>query len=309
MRDVPDLVVTLRSDKSSALPSESVILMAIISNAGVAGAASTTLRWYRSADTNLDKSSDTLLASNTVTSLGAGASITLSNTITTASTSSTNTYFACVDQVSNELDPADNCSSILLLAAPRGTWLPNLDFPSSLLTDAGVRNVHDMWSDGTTMWVLGSASRKLYAYSMSNKARNLTEDFNNITNAGNNSPQGIWSDGTNMWVGYSLRGTNSKIYAYKMSDKTYDSAKDFDTLNDAGNSNARGIWSDGTTMWVSDLTDDKLYAYKMSDKTRDSAKDFDTLNAENGDPTGIWSDGTIMWVMDINDRRIYAYKK
>ena len=190
VRTAADLVVTLRPDKLAALPSESVIFTAIINNAGTEGAASTTLRWYRSADTNLDKSSDTLLASNTVTSLGAGASITLSNTITTASTSSTNTYFACVDQVSNEVDPADNCSSILLPAVPSGTYLPSLDFSRSALAAAGNANPWGMWSDGTNMWVadfVGQRS-KLYAYDLATKARNSSEDFNTLS-----EPQGIFS--------------------------------------------------------------------------------------------------------------------
>ena len=308
VRDAADLVITLRSDKSYALPSESVILMAIISNAGAARAAGITLHWYRSADSNLDKSSDTLLRSNTVTGLGVGASIKLSTNITTASTSSTNTYFAYVDQVSNEVDTADNLSSILLLAVPRTTYLPGLDF--NTLDDAENDNPFGLWSDGTTMWVgdNGFTRTKIYAYDLATKARNSSEDFNTLVAAGNLTCRGIWSDGTTMWV---IDSEDRKIYAYSLSTKARNTNEEFNTLA-AGNRSPQDLWSDGTTMWVADNlrgTNSKLYAYKMSDKTRDSAKDFDTLNdAGNTFARGLWSDGTTMWVLDFDDDRLYAYK-
>ena len=303
VRGVADLVVTLRSDKFAALPSESVIFTAMISNAGVAGAASTTLRWYRSADTNLDKSSDTLLASNTVTSLGAGASITLSNTITTASNSSTNTYFACVDQVSNELDPADNCSSILLPAVPRTTYLPSLDFTRSFLEDAGNASPVGLWSDGTTMWVADSVDDKIYAYDLVTKEHNTNEDFNTLSNAGNGNAHSLWSDGTTMWV---VDDTDNKIYAYSMSTKAHVPAKDFTNLSAAGNTDFLGLWSDGTTLWVTDYSDEKLYAYDLATKARNTDKEFNST--DNDGPSSIWSDGTTMWIGHINAPKLYAYK-
>ena len=41
---------------------------------------------------------------------------------------------------------------------------------------------------------------KIYAYSMSTKARDTNRDFSALSAAGNNEPRGIWSDGTAMWV-------------------------------------------------------------------------------------------------------------
>ena len=303
VRGVADLVVTLRSDKLAALPSESVIFTAIISNAGVAGAASTTLRWYRSADTNLDKSSDTNFATNAVTSLGAGASITLSNTITTASTSSTNTYFACVDQVSNELDPADNCSSILLLAVPRTTYLPSLDFNRSFLEDAGNASPTGLWSDGTTMWVADSVDDKIYAYDLVTKEHNTNEDFNTLAAAGNGNAHSLWSDGTTMWV---VDDTDNKIYAYSMSTKAHVPAKDFTNLSAAGNTDFLGLWSDGTNLWVTDYSDEKIYAYDLATKARNTDKEFNST--DNDSPSSIWSDGTTMWIGHTTAPKLYAYK-
>ena len=172
------------------------------------------------------------------------------------------------------------------------------------LRAAGNGDPHGIWSDGTTMWVSDWQDDKIYAYSMSTKARESAKDFNTLSAAGNGSPEGIWSDGTTMWVPDRL---DDKIYAYSMSTKARESTKDFNTLIAAGNREPFGLWSDGTTMWVSDWQDDKIYAYSMSTKARDSAKDFNTLAAGNRIPVGLWSDGTTMWVADYDSAKIYAY--
>ena len=170
---------------------------------------------------------------------------------------------------------------------------------------AGNRDLAGIWSDGTTMWVADYVDDKIYAYSMSTKARDSTKDFGTLGAAENRDPTGIWSDGTTMWV---ADWRDEKIYAYSMSTKERDISKDFNTLIAAGNRDPRGLWSDGTTMWVTDKRDDKIYAYSMSTKESDSAKDFNTLDAAwNNNPRGIWSDGTTMWVGDWIDGEIYAY--
>ena len=162
-----------------------------------------------------------------------------------------------------------------------------------------------IWSDGTTMWVSDVWDDKIYAYRMSDKARDSGKDFDTLSAAGNGSPSGIWSDGTTMWV---ADEADDKIYAYRMSDQARDSDKDFDTLSAAGNGRPTAIWSNRTTMWVADAFDEKIYAYRMSDKARDSDKDFDTLDRRNETPYGIWSDGTTMWVSDFIRVKIYAYR-
>ena len=158
-----------------------------------------------------------------------------------------------------------------------------------------------VWTDGTTIWALDSTDDKIYAYTVSTKARDSAKDFTSLSGLGTDIPYGIWSDGTTMWV-----AAGTKLYAYKMSDKSRDSGKEFDTLFAAQNHQPFGIWSDGTTMWVADYVDDRLYAYKMSDKSRDSGKDI-TLNSDNDNANGIWSDGVTMWVVDHTDSKAYAY--
>ena len=174
------------------------------------------------------------------------------------------------------------------------------------LIAAGNVQPQGVWSDGTTMWIADRDDAKLYAYRVSDGARDSARDFDTLSDAGNNDPYGIWSDGTTMWVADPIK---DKLYAYRMSDKARDPDKDFGTLSDAGNNVPVGIWSDGTTMWVADNFHDKLFAYRMSDRNRDPDKDFDTLSdAGNNDPSVIWSDGTTMWVADIFDDKLYAYR-
>ena len=158
-----------------------------------------------------------------------------------------------------------------------------------------------VWSDGTTMWIVDSDDRKLYAYTLATLARNSSADI--PLHADNSAPDGVWGNSTTIWVSDS---TWDKLYAYKRSDKTRDAAKDFNALD--YNDLPAGIWSDGTTMWVADITYDALYAYKMSDKTRDSGRDIRTVHTGgNTAPAGIWSDGTTMWVSDSAHRKVFAY--
>ena len=174
------------------------------------------------------------------------------------------------------------------------------------LAAAGNGASRGMWSNGTTMWVADFISDKIYAYNLSTKVYDSSQDFSisTLNNAGNNNPTGIWSDGTTMWV---ADYADNKLYAYNLSTKAYNNS----TLTlDTENTAPQGIWSDGTTMWVADETsaNPKIYAYNMSDQSRDTDNDFDTLMAAgNNNPTGIWSDGTTMWVADSIDDKIYAY--
>ena len=191
--------------------------------------------------------------------------------------------------------------------------VPSKDYGTLRL--AGNIAPRGIWSDGVTMWVahtggwkwelLASDDDKIFAYNVSTKARDPSEDFNTLEAAGNTSPKDIWSDGETMWVADTDRDL---ILAYTLSTRARDPSKDFDTLEAAGNTSPRGLWSDGVTMWVGDYADEKLYAYDMSTKARDPSKDFDTLEAAgNNSPRGLWSDGATMWVADDWDDKLYAY--
>ena len=170
-----------------------------------------------------------------------------------------------------------------------------------------------IWSNGTTMWVVGSVDNKLYAYILTGGTIGDRDSDNDIIlDSANTDPVGMWSDDTTIWVSDS--GTPKKLYAYTLSGGSRDAAKDI--ILDSANADPTGIWSDNTTMWVADSVDNKLYAYILTAGNtfgdRIAAKDI-TLHTEidaalsNTDPIGIWSDTTTMWVADNADDKLYAY--
>ena len=301
----PELTVTLSATSVVGSGSNVTALSAMVSNTGDGVSPATTLRWYRSANPSLETNADLLLGTGTVRSLATNTNelISISNAVPV--NSNTYYYFACVDAVSNEADPANNCSAALGVAVPRGTRLPSLEFTN--LAGVGTFVGYGIWSDGITMWVADSWGPKIFAYDLATKERANSLEFNTLQTAGNTAPTGIWSDGTTMWV---ADITDDKIYAYDLATKERNLNEEFNTLTNAGNTAPYGIWSDGTTMWVADNDNDKIYAYSMSTKERNTNEDFDTLSAAgNNSPRGIWSDGITMWVAGAFGARLYAYKR
>ena len=143
----------------------------------------------------------------------------------------------------------------------------------SFTLDAGNDDARGIWSDGTTMWVLQSkgrsASSKMYAYKLSNGARDSDKDIDDLVSA-LDSPNGLWSDGTTIWAaswdsnvtGDIEQNADGTVYAYTLSTGNRDTAKEFSL--DSANSAPSGLWSNETTLWVTDTYDDKLYAYHMT---------------------------------------------
>ena len=180
---------------------------------------------------------------------------------------------------------------------------PSKDVPTADINDLQ----SDIWSDGTTMWVLDTIVPKIYAYNLATKERDSEKDFDTLHPARNDAPAGIWSDGTTMWVADSA---DRKIYAYNLATKQQDAEKDFDTLEGVGNSIPSGIWSDGTTMWVATFgyQTGEIFAYNLMTKALEAGKGFNTLQAAGHHlPSDLWSDGTTMWVANPSDDKIYAY--
>ena len=163
-----------------------------------------------------------------------------------------------------------------------------VDDVDSLIT-AGNTDPAGVWSDGTTLWVADSADDKLYAYTLSTKARNSDSDID--LDSANGDAAGVWSDGTTLWVADSA---DDKLYAYTLSTKARNSDSDIDL--DSANGDAAGVWSDGTTLWVADSADDKAYAYTLSTKARNSGSDIDLSLGTITSPHGLWSDDTTLWV-------------
>ena len=168
-----------------------------------------------------------------------------------------------------------------------------------------------IWSDGTTMWVADHDDDHVYAYRLSDGARDEDEEFDlysRLLFEGNHHARGIWSDSTTMWV---ADHDDDRIYAYRLSDGARVEESEFgdEVLKAAGNEDATGIWFDTTTltMWVADRSDDLIYGYDQATKTL--VRTIDTLQAAgNHDAEGIWSNGTTMWVADQDKDWVYAYR-
>lgn len=121
----------------------------------------------------------------------------------------------------------------------------------------------DIWSDGTTLWILESrsGSAKLAAYNLLTKARDATKDINNLLGTWSeaNFDAGIFGFGGTIWVANAL---NNMIHAYNIERRERDSSKDFTDTDDA-DIVEHGLWGNpsGRVIWVSDTLNDQLAAY------------------------------------------------
>ena len=107
--DGPDLVAESASVSEAELAAgASFTLSATVRNAG-AGAAATTLRYYRSGDAGIS-AADTEVGTDAVAGLAAGAESAESISLTAPSAVGTYYYGACVDTVPGEADTINNCS-------------------------------------------------------------------------------------------------------------------------------------------------------------------------------------------------------
>ena len=138
-------------------------LRATVSNQGNRGggtSASTTLRFYRSADSTIS-SGDAELGTESVGGLGFGQNASLSIDLTAPTSAGTYYYGACVDAVSGESNTQNNCTSGVEVTVEVG--LPdlvvespsvsksNLETGESFTLSATVRNQGDGTASSTTL--------------------------------------------------------------------------------------------------------------------------------------------------------------
>ena len=180
--------------------------------------------------------------------------------------------------------------------------------------DIDLTNLHDMWSDGTTLWVTESASATatLRAYTLATGTPLPSEDFENLTTAGNVTPFGMWSDGTTMWV--ADRG-EKHLYAYDRITKGRQMDKELSLSGFAWNNNEidpSGFWMDDTTIWVAaagagDNSTILVRAIKRSDGSRDTSRDIPVVAAGSDGAHGIWADDETMLIVDGTDDKVYSF--
>ena len=163
----PDLEVQSPSVNDSSLDTgASFTLSATVRNDGDGAAAATTLRYYRSTDATI-ATSDTSVGTDTVEELSAGATSPESISLTAPSTAGTYYYGACVDEVTDESDTTNNCSSAVSVTVSAPPPPPptnpdlevqspsvnnnSLDTGASFTLSATVRNDGDGAAAATTL--------------------------------------------------------------------------------------------------------------------------------------------------------------
>ena len=163
----------------------------------------------------------------------------------------------------------------------------------------------DIWSDGTTMWVVNSngTDSKVFAYDLATKAYDADSSFD--LNSANSDPWGLAKFGDYFYVSDL---TDDKLYAYVATTGSdfgnYNSDHDID-LDAYGNDSPLGMIVVGSSLFVIDDYDDTIYEYDSSG-SNSSEIDLDSVNLS---PTGIWANATTRWVAeaDANDLNLYAY--
>ena len=150
----PDLVVgTPTVSDSSPEVGESFTLAATVENQGSASSGSTTLRYYRSADSTIS-SSDTAVGTDHVGGLNPSGTSPESISVTAPSTPGTYYYGACVDSVTGENDTDNNCS--VSIAVTVGT-APDLVVGTPTVSDSSPE-VGESFTFAATVENQGSAS-------------------------------------------------------------------------------------------------------------------------------------------------------
>ena len=112
---IPDLSVSAFSVNGTTMLSagQDLDLSVTVTNGGTGDAASSTVKYYRSADATLTPAGDTEVGTETVSTLSVAATVGISSSITVPASLAPGTYryYACVDTVTGETDTSNNCST------------------------------------------------------------------------------------------------------------------------------------------------------------------------------------------------------
>ena len=128
----PDLIVLSQSVSDSTLRTgASFTLNTTVRNLGDTTAAATTLRYYRSTNSFISRSFDTLVGTNSVGALAASATSPESISLTAPGSAGRYYYGACVDSVPGELDTSNNCST---------GFLVSVGFPDLIISSRSVND-------------------------------------------------------------------------------------------------------------------------------------------------------------------------
>ena len=164
-----------------------------------------------------------------------------------------------------------------------------------------------LWSDGETLWVADMLARKVFAYRLSDGARQSDRDISDavLAAAGNTTPAGLWSDGETLWVADIL---TEKVFAYRLSDRVRAAEKEFDLRTASGRTPLYpwGLWSDGETALVTLYYYGGVEGYALSGGAHKPDRGLGAA-ATGLYPMDLWSDGETLWVVSEGDSHIRAY--
>ena len=152
---------------------------------------------------------------------------------------------------------ADHFSGVQAHSLADGSRVPDEDFGDATST-AGNDAPNGLWSDGMTMRVADRVDGKIYAYALSDKARQTDAEFS-LGGVETFKPFGLWSNGKTV---FSASWHGGKVHAFRLADGRVLPAMDIDT-GASGNTRPFGVWSVGETMWVVDDAAQKAFAYAV----------------------------------------------
>ena len=286
----PDLVVESFSVSNNNLTAGQLFtLSATVRNQGTAASEATILRYYRSPDATFS-SDDTAVETDSVNGLSASGESEKSISLSAPSSAGTYYYGACVDEVSDESDTGNNCSTGVRVTVS-GDETPPASTSFDLDNDGGAP--HGITYANNHLYVVDHFStEEVCAYS-SNGYRVPSADFGlDIT------PIGITYANNHFYI---IDSNDNKVYVYSISGQRVPSA-DFNL--DSRNTDPTGITYANNRFYVVDIREDKVYAYSISGQWIPSA-DFN-LDSDNTGPTGIAYANNQFYVVDNYDAKVYV---
>ena len=296
----PDLIVESFSVSDSTLTAKKKFsLQAFVRNQGIAQVASTTLRYYRSTDETI---LGTVVGTDDIVRLNGADRRAKSIHLDAPSTPGTYYYRACVNKVTDESDPDNNCSDAVRVRVVFG------GMPSAPGIEAIKLDENNNFPTGITyayadsLFYVVDADSTVYVYKW---PTGLIRRFD--LDGSNSLPEGITYANNHFYVA----DVDSTVYVYDSSGQR-DSTLDF-ALHSPYHSFSRGITYADNRFYVVHLGDAqyrsgaKVYVYNSSGLPI-PIFDF-PLDGNNILPVGITYANDRFYVVDGEYEKVYVYDR
>ena len=174
-------------------------------------------------------------------------------------------------------------------------------------------------SDGTKMYVSGTATSLIYQYTLSTAFNVSTATYDSVSfslaSQGTGYNSVVFSpDGTKM---YSAEGNNNIVFQYTLSTAWDLSTATYASLSKSVSAQQAALFgvafsSDGTKMYISGYTPSKVHQYTLSTAWNVGTATYASLTVSTSQtnyPMGVAfnSDGTRMIILDYNNNRVLQY--